>query len=451
MKTYKFLTFGIITAFSFLLTACSDDDDKNGEEVLRGDNRCRIENMVINLSNGETIRADVYDYDKSIDILYTTTQLNYMQSATASLTLSEGASVSPDPSTVTDYTTSVSFTVTALDGTTKRTYTTYPSEKVIQTYTKISAQIEKSATEMGIGNYTVFKQIGASGNNIVVGSRVFNGKTLTETGSLNMTGYDGLQIAWLTNDEAGNLVASLTADGDFESTPVTIACWKNGYNQPGETILGPSTSMIAGYLSVGGDLTKGTALVSAIGGRAPAGNHFCWEFTDGVRTGYYGTLNTGQASNDGSWGQQVAPCSGDISGTWYLWDSVPGGHNVMTWSGWDGISTISGKQIAGAAPNGPNNWGNYSKGSLRAFAFNKTDYAAVYTTGWPCTYVSIVDTNGDFLLNPNEAILSYPISDENAYIPVGAYYLDKSDNCGYVYALVPGGTVKCWKLEVAEL
>ena len=144
----------------------------------------------------------------------------------------------------------------------------------------------------------------------------------------------------------------------------------------------------------------------------------------------------------------VSACSGEVSGTWFMWDAVAGGHNVLTWEGWDGTSSLNLKQIPGAAPNGPNNWGNYTKGSIRAFMFNEKAYAAVFTTGWPCTYVSIVDSNGEFLLNPAEATLNYAISDANPYCPVGTFVYNEKENCGYVYVLVPGHAVKSWKLEI---
>ena len=78
--------------------------------------------------------------------------------------------------------------------------------------------------------------------------------------------------------------------------------------------------------------------------------------------------------------------------------------------------------------------------------FNEKAYAAVFTTGWPCTYVSIVDSNGEFLLNPAEATLNYAISDANPYCPVGTFVYNEKENC--VYVLVPGHAVKSWKLEI---
>lgn len=448
MKKFRLFAYAALAGLTLGFAACSDDEtNDNGEQVIRGE-KCRIETFVLTLSDGTTLAGDVYDYDKSIDLSYDVTQLAAMSAATATVTLSEGATISPDPSIAADYMEPVSFTVTGADGKTTRTYTTKAVERVVQTYTKIGAFAEKSATEMGITDHTKYLQIGASGDKIVIGTKVFDGKTLAAAGELNMTGYDGLQVAGLTNDESGHLIASLTANGASNSTPVTIACWKNGCDQPAETIIGPSDSAIAAFISVGGNIVEGNGLITALGARVPAGPSFCWLFTDGVRNAYHEILS-GHSSKDGSWSQMVSPCSGDISGTWFIWDSVDGGSQVMTWDGWDGSSSLNLRQIPGLVKDGPHKWGNYSKGTTRAFTFNEEAYGAVFSTGWHDTYVSIVNPDGEFLLTPAETQLKYSISDANPYCPVGTYVFNSKENCGYVYVLVPGHVVKSWKLEIA--
>lgn len=212
MKKFKLFAYTVLAGATLSFAACSDDDgtNENGEQVIRGE-KCRIESFVLNLGKDEVLSGDVYDYDKSIDLAYNTPQLAAMQSATATVKLSEGATISPDPSVAADYTQARSFTVTGADGKTTRTYTTKPVEKVVVSYTKIGALSEKTATEMGITDHTKYLQIGASGDKIVIGTKVFDGKTLAAAGDLNMTGYEDLKVASLANDEAGHLIASLTA------------------------------------------------------------------------------------------------------------------------------------------------------------------------------------------------------------------------------------------------
>ncbi len=445
MKTLKFFTFAIVAGLGLSLAACSDDDTTpTGEQIQRGD-KCRIESFTLNLGEAETLRGDVYDYDKSIDLGYTTIQLEQMQVATATVKITEGATITPDPTVAADYTKPVEFTVTSADGKTSRTYTTNPVEKVIVTYTKIGAMATKTATEMGVGDLNNYSKIGVSGDKLVIGTKLFDGKTLAAKGDLNMSGCNGLKIAWMSNDEAGLLVASMNADGVMGTTPASIYCWKNGADQPAELLFESKESAIAGYLSVSGNLTKGAGLITALGARTATGPNFCWIYTDGERSAYK-EIQTGQPSNDGNWTQQISACSGDLSGAWFMRDAVAGGSNIATWSGWTGEGAITLTQVQGKAPNGPNNWGNYTVGTLRGFMFNNKAYATVCTTGWPCTYISIVDSEGEFLLDPNEAIVNAPVG--TGYIPVAAYIYNAKDKCGYVYAFVPGIELRSWKLEV---
>ena len=216
MKTFKSFAFAVALAgLTLPMAGCSDDDTApKGEDVERGDKACRIETFTLNFSDGTTLSGDVYDYDKSVDLSYTTAEFEMMKSATATLTLSEGATVSPDPSQTADYTQPLSFTVTAKDGKTARTYTTKPVEKVLEGYTKVEAATSKTATEMGIGTAADYKFVGVSGDKLVVGKKVFDYKTFAPAGDLNMTGYEDQKMTGMANDEAGHLIAAVNADDD---------------------------------------------------------------------------------------------------------------------------------------------------------------------------------------------------------------------------------------------
>ena len=197
MKKFNLFAYATLAGLALSFAACTDDDpeiSKPGPQIDRGE-KCRIESFVLNLPEGETLSGDVYDYDKSIDLAYTTPQLEAMKTATATVKLSEGATITPDPSVAADYTQPISFTVTGADGKTTRIYTTKPVEKVVVSYTKIGALAEKTATQMDITDHTKYLQIGVSGDKIVIGTKVFDGKTLAAAGNLNMTGYDGLHLA----------------------------------------------------------------------------------------------------------------------------------------------------------------------------------------------------------------------------------------------------------------
>ena len=193
MKNLQIICFSPLRwqVFTLPMAGCSDDDTApKGEDVERGDKACRIETFTLNFSDGTTLSGDVYDYDKSVDLSYTTAEFEMMKSATATLTLSEGATVSPDPSQTADYTQSLSFTVTAKDGKTTRTYTTKPVEKVLEGYTKVEAATSKTATEMGIGTAADYKFVGVSGDKLVVGKK---GLRLQDLRARRRPEHDGIR------------------------------------------------------------------------------------------------------------------------------------------------------------------------------------------------------------------------------------------------------------------
>lgn len=445
-------SFAYAALAGFVLTGCSDDDNfPKGEDVERGDKACRIETFVLNLDSETTLSGDVYDYDKSIDLAYTTDQLELMKTAIATLTLSEGATVSPDPSQPTDYTQPVSFTVTAKDGKTTRTYTTKPVEHVVTLYTKIEAAKSMTTTEMGLGSETTaaseYRFIGISGDKMVIGTKVFDYKTFAEAGDLNMTGYADQKLTAMANDHAGNLIAAVNPTGDENGKPTTIICWPDGWDQaPKEYI--KSDSYIGKLISAGGNILEGQAVVNAMGGAGAAGAHFGFERLDGAANGYH-AVETKHPSNDGNWSQMISPCSGDPMGTWFMFDSVAGGSEIYTWTAWSAPNSIAMTQIPGVlAGKGPAGWGNLTLGAIRGFTYNDTAYAAIVTSGWPETYISVVDTNGEFLLNPNDTVTPASHTGSETIMQV-TYAYDEANNEGYVFVLEAGVFVKSWKLTVS--
>ena len=451
MKTFKSFAFAVALAgLTLPMAGCSDDDTApKGEDVERGDKACRIETFTLNFSDGTTLSGDVYDYDKSVDLSYTTAEFEMMKSATATLTLSEGATVSPDPSQTADYTQPLSFTVTAKDGKTARTYTTKPVEKVLEGYTKVEAATSKTATEMGIGTAADYKFVGVSGDKLVVGKKVFDYKTFAPAGDLNMTGYEDQKMTGMANDEAGHLIAAVNADG-ASAVPTTIICWKDGWDKAPSEYIKSETSFIGKQISASGNLLEGAGIVSAMNGSGLKGAHFAWARLDGAshpETPFYG-VETNVPSNDGNWSQTISACSGDPLGTWFVYDPEPGNGNAYTWTAWTAHNNINLTPIPGVlSGKGTHGWGNLTLGSVRAFTFNGTAYGAYITTGWPETYVAIVDNNGEYLLNPNDAITAFAHNGTEP-IPQITYLYNESEGAGYVFALAAGQFVKSWKLTV---
>ena len=452
MKTLlKSLAYAALAGF--VLTGCTEKDTPSGEEDSeRGSSECRIESFVLNLGDQTTITGDVYDYDKSIDITYTTDQIELMKAATATLTLSKGATVTPDPAEPADYTQPVSFTVTAEDGTTIRTYTTRPVEKVVVLQTKVEAANSKTTSEMGLGSDTTptseYDFMGICGDKLVIGTKVFDYKTFAAVGELNMTGYTDQKLTSMGNDHAGNLIAAVTPAGD-STPPTTIICWRNGWDQAPSEYIKSEGSYIGKLISAGGNIFEGQAVVSAQGGSGPAGAHSVFERLDGIANGFH-AVETKHASNDGNWSQMISPCSSDPLGTWFMFESVPGGSEIYTWTGWSAPNSISMTQIPGVVDgiaSGPAGWGNFTLGAARGFTYNDKAYGALITTGWGATYISIVDSNGEFLLNPNDATIPASHTGSEAIMQI-TYAYDEAENAGYIFVLEAGVFVKSWKLTV---
>lgn len=446
-------SFAYVALAGFTLAGCTEEDNfPKGEDVDRGDKACRIETFTLNLTSEITLTGDVYDYDKSIDLAFTTDQLPLMQSATATITLSEGATVSPDPSQPADYTQPVSFTVTAKDGKTTRTYTTKPVEKVVNLYTKVEAAMSKTTTEMGLGSETTgaseYKFFGISGDKLVIGTKVFDYKTFEPAGDLNMGDYANQKMTAMANDHAGNLLAAVNSTGDENGNPTSIICWPDGWDQAPKEYIKSETSYIGKLISAGGNIIEGQAVVSAMGGSGPAGAHFVFERLDGAANGYH-AVETKHPSGDGNWSQMISPCSGDPMGTWFMFDSVAGGSEIYTWTAWSAPNSIAMTEIPGAlVDKGPKGWGNFTLGAIRGFTYNNTAYAAVVTTGWPETYISIVDTNGEFLLNPNDTVTAKSHNGSEAIMQI-TYAYDEANNEGYIFVLESGVFLKSWKLSVS--
>lgn len=453
MNTYtKLISYALVAGIASLsMVSCFDDKDPEikagGPEITRAQ-KAHLTSLSINLGEGRTIKCDVYDYDNTIDLSYTTDDVEALKSATATCTLSDGARISPDPAKPLDYTVPIEFTVTSEDGSGVRKYKTVPFEKVLTYYTKVSEVISRKVAQLGIDEASAYHLIGCSGKNIVINDKVFDGKTLAPVGTLDQTGLD-YPLAWLTNDSAGHLVASTAPEGNMEKSPSSYWVWKDGWDKAPVRFLHSDTGAIAGFLQVGGDVTKGSALAVALGARGAAGAYFLFLLTDGERSGYV-AFTSGVPTNDGSWSQMASPCTGELGGRWFLWDSVSGGGNGYTFNGIPEGKTTPDRlvELSGVVGTGPKGWGNHQYGSCFAFNFNDTDYGAFLTHGWPATYLTVEDGEGNYLITPGEATFSYPAG---SYRSVGAYNYVEADKCGYLYAFVPGGEVKVWKLEkVAE-
>ena len=127
MKATKF--FFAALAFIGALASCNPEDEPNNgkePEPEAKSSECKLTSFVVTV-DGETIEAFIDQSDKTIEVTYFKYQYDALKSATAVATISDKATISPDPTAAIDYTVEggVVFTVTAEDGESNTKYTAF--------------------------------------------------------------------------------------------------------------------------------------------------------------------------------------------------------------------------------------------------------------------------------------------------------------------------------------
>ena len=448
MKTNRIFAF--LAAASIFATACEKaaDPANNNQAPAEKSKACKLTALSL-VADGQTFEGFVYEQDKVVEVAYMPGQEAALTNATATVTVSDKATISPDPAVAADYTVEggVVFTVTAEDGTTKAEYTVLLKEAEINVRCQLVWQ--KTYGDLAV-NTASFNQsnIGFAGTYIVTRHLDVMDLTGAKVGTLNVTGVAGADkagfaLACVTNDHAGHLVASvaLTADGNPAPDSDSVAdsyiyVWKNGWNNAPELFYNTNEGNVTLYMSAGGDLT-GNGIVNVISpGRGATTMHHTFYTTAGAEGYQWAAFNTQYVSNDGNWGQMVSPASGSIEGDFVVCDSQGNNNGMMFYvrhgyadNGTDVALTGTVLDDALAEGGGSNQYGNYSTGHARAFTLNGTSYVVACSSGWPCTYVTIQTLNPD---DENHYLLRTQVLATPAPVPCSAYYFDSATGKGYV-------------------
>lgn len=455
MKFNRFFAFLAAASLVAFAASCEKetpepDPEKNPTEEtpVEKSNACKLTALSL-VAGGQTIEGFVYEEDKVVEVAYMPDQYAALASATATVTVSEKATVSPDPSVAADYTVAggVKFTVTAEDGTTKAEYTVVLKEAEFNV--KCQLVWQKTYGELGV-NTASFGQsnVGFAGTNIVTRHLDVLGLDGAKVGTLNVSGVKGADkagfaLACVTNDHAGHLVASvaLTADGNPAPDSDSVAdsyiyVWKNGWDNAPELFYNTNEGNVTLYMSAGGDLT-GDGIVNVISPGRGATTMFHTFYTTAGAEGYqWAALNTQYVSNDGNWGQMVTPATGSIYGDFVICDSQGSNQGYMFYvrNGYEDKGAdvaLNGTVLddALAEGGGTNQYGNYSTGHGRAFTLNGTAYVVACSSGWPCTYVTIQTLNPE---DENHYLLRTQVLSTPAPVPCSAYCYDAATGKGYV-------------------
>ncbi len=407
MKTKLFLAILASAALVSFAVSCEKENGSGGGDSDKKEEmkskECKL--LSISLKSGDmTIEGFVYEEDKVAEVTCMPAQKEALKKASAEVAVSEKATITPDPKEVRDYTVAdgVKFKVTAEDGKTSQEYTVILKDAKIKTVCK--KVWEKTFGDLGIKpNISEIGNVGFSGDKFVTNNLEvldLEGKTvgkLCTDGIVDSKAAD-FCLTCVSNDHANHLVASVgyAAGGETFSKEIKYTryyIWADGWDKAPKLLYENKEAEVAKYFSASGDLLK-QGILTFIAGRSATQMHHCNVFVDGKIN--WNAFNTPYPGNDGNWGANVSAASGDPEGYFFICDSRGNNSGVDVYSR-KGIkgndvqlngSLVDDGTVAGEH-GGKNQYGNYSTGYVRAFTLNGKAYAAVVSSGWPSTYLTI--------------------------------------------------------------
>ena len=475
MKKY-FALLAVVAVFA----ACSQPElppeDKTPEEILDG-----ADILSFKLVKGEeSIEAAVSSFEKRVLIVYLPEQASLLLDAVAEVTLSKGATISPDPSVARDYDVDIAFTVTSGDGTTIKTYVVGSEEaKVVNNVVKGWSRTYKA---LGIADQIFDQgqsQIGWCDLDKFVtheGS-VFDidGKKL---GSLNA---EGINSEWglisLANDDKGRFIATY-GNGSKDRNMVdtnnagAIYIWADGWNAKPTLLYEFTEDKVPEYpqyywgasdcasLSATGDYA-GDLIVTTL--------HFGDYAIEGIPTGLHNVMlfkngniserrvfDSRQRFGDGNWIQMISPASASLDGDFVIGDSnnTGVGYGVFVRREFGNLGddySLPGRveEIPGWDPEasypGLFGYGNYSVGHVKAFNWFGTPAVIVTSTFWEGAFLSIFPLDEELAPIHSTEI----VSNIHEIRVSSAYVFNPADQTGYILINVGfnSGEVILYKLS----
>lgn len=473
------------------LASCDEKPVTPQEQEEPKSEECRLTAFVVTVGT-QTIEGFVDQTDKSIELSYLPDHLAGLKAATAVATISDKATITPDPAQAIDYTVDggVEFTVTAEDGEHIAVYTVYIapaefSEKCEKKWQKTFGEIgltAKANNDCGVAFVSTDKVAFAD-------CTVFDLEG-NKVGVLNTTGVTGLltygdgkiiaegQIANMSNDDNGVLVAITTyegtyADGSTVGCRTEVYAWKDGWDKAPTKIYGPVDYQCR-YMSVSGDVNGDFVLNFRTGAGNPQMHHVLVYkggkyYTDEGKPAcnWYGPTMP-HSGTDGCWGQQLSFFSGDPEEGFVCWDSLERGedsgnptnrsHGFFYYSSLSGAvnQTIEEVPLRGQADwshwdqeGGRFGYGNHSYGHVRAFKYNGEKYIVASTGSWTVAWITI--QKADNLVEDDPETEDIDEYEANYLLPTAmedgggdnnpvssAYVLDPATGVGHVIFVANG-------------
>lgn len=453
----KLLLFVSAIAVSFAFFSCNGEkepvpEDKSKDPVNSSDdpapdtksNKCDI--LTFSVLAGETeVKGDVSAPEKKVVLPYYPEDAEAMTSAKAVYTLSDGATISPDPAKeAMDYTKDLKFTITAEDGTTSKEYTVSSREYMVTLSLQKVWSESKTLNQLKVVpsvleyNTQQFAFVGTD-KFVAPDLQVFD-LDGNKVGVMNTVGIpSGWVPTSITNDKNGVVLACF-AGGDKvcldDVNEGGIYVWIDGYDKAPEELWSISSSennslFPAGgnrdffELKVGGEMS-GDFLVTTYHfleyqpepGTGSYPEHGMFNFFSG-RDGdlddvFHEVAHTCHDAGDGNVWQALIPVSADRDGLFVVCDSNP--RVGMTFFVQEGVAqpssdlplygTLTAEIVGEEGAEGVQNYGNYSVGDGAVFRFHGVDYLFAASTHWHGQYMTVqtLDPTDDphFIYETNE-------------------------------------------------
>lgn len=475
MKAKHFFITLAMAAMAFGLGACSDDKTEpkpEPEPPVEKSKEAKI--LTFEAKSGDIVLTGkiLGENNDQIQLVGMYDELQAMKAATATVTISEKASISPDPQATYDFTAEagVKFTVTAEDGTTNKVYTVKTVEANVNL--KMEKVWEKTPGDLSLAESKIRDcGIAFSGDKIVTyDCQVFdlNGN---KVGTLNTTGMVNNLLVSMTNDNNGVLLASVATYLDGEEFGDTdkikggyVWIWRNGWDKAPELLLSDDSGDITRFMSITGDVNGDAILTIITGGRAEQApqTHHCYEIKGGNWANKtWNPFKVNLPGNDGSWSQMVSACSANLNGYFFIFDSrdpqtpedkeagILKGDMIMSRLGINGTDIyLKGTLFDDGTETvdryaGEYQYGNYSLGHVRGFRINGVDYGIASTSGFSGSYFTIqpAESSKDYLLR------SLKIPSSMAMV-CSAYLFNKEENCGEVILMATNYKLLRYKIVV---
>ena len=337
----------IASAMMLLAFGCQpqpvNDDPEEGKEEQKPDPKpeepkskeCQILSFAVE-AGGLEFEGTIYNQENAVVIEAFPEQLDLFKNVTkVTYTISEKATISPDPATVTDFSTSPTFTVTAEDGTTTKRYIVDVEEAMFQMAIQAregqSAPVDVETIGIsndfvkGPGNQVTF----VAPDRIAIADGNIYTLDLEKVGAINREGIaEDMYFAAMGNDENNVLIAALVSGGELTPGSITTTiyyAWLDGWDKaPVPFYIKEGQGNYANYMNVAGD-AKSRMLITACYASGEAVHAWYFDYDESLGkpqtagekwSEFAGPEGAGATSYlfGGSAGKSVSPFAADKNG-----------------------------------------------------------------------------------------------------------------------------------------